>query len=216
MTVNIFGATGLIGNLLLHASLEHPRITLVRIFVRKPVAITHEKLVQVTTTYETLDQVSGDIKGDVVFNCLGTTIKQAGSEAAQYEIDCLYPAKVARLAAANGVPAMINVSSVGTTANGNFYLKTKYDMETAVSEAISRAWFMRPSLLTGQRTGFRLGERIAMWIMPLLDLLLFGGLRKYHSIKAETVARAMLALAIHQPEQPKVLHYDEMVEWAKK
>ncbi len=212
MEVNIFGATGLVGKLLLQECLQKEAIESVKIFVRKPIAIQHAKLHQIITTADTLDQVAHEIKGDVVFNCLGTTIKQAGSQSAQYAIDCEYPAQAATLAAANGVPCMINVSSVGTSEKGNFYLKTKADMEQKVVAAIGeKAYFLRPSFILGDRGVFRLGEKIGIYLMVLINPLLMGSLRKYRSIQAQSIAKAMLNLALTQPNAPKILHFDEIM-----
>ena len=46
----------------------------------------------------------------------------------------------------------------------------------------------QPSFLTGKRKEFRLGDKIALVLFGLLNPLLLGPLRKYRSIKAETVA----------------------------
>src|SRR3546814_12086408 len=55
---------------------------------------------------------------------------------------------------------------------------------------------LRPGLLMGAREGpARLGEGIAMMAAPLTDALLHASLRRYRSIPAAIVARAMLALA---------------------
>jgi uncharacterized protein YbjT (DUF2867 family) len=166
---------------------------------------------------ETLAGAASEISGDVVFNCLGTTLKKAGSQAAQYAIDCTYPVQVAQLAATNGVPCMVNVSSVGTSERGNFYLKTKADMERGVAEAMGEgAYFMRPSLIMGDRQEFRFGEKVGMWLTPIFDALMLGSLRKYHSIAAKNIAKAMLQVAIERPESPKVLHYDDIMAMAGK
>jgi uncharacterized protein YbjT (DUF2867 family) len=215
-SVLIFGATGLVGDLLLHQCLADDRVSVVKIFVRKRISLSHPKLVQVETTADSLHLVAGEIAGDVVFNCLGTTLRQAGSQEAQYAIDCAYPVRVAQLAAQNGISCMVNVSSVGASATGNFYLKTKADMEKGVGEAIGeKAYFMRPSFITGNRKVFRLGERIGIYLMILLNPLFIGGFRKFRSIAAQKIAAAMLHIGLEQPTAPKILHFDEIVQWAK-
>jgi uncharacterized protein YbjT (DUF2867 family) len=217
MKVLIFGATGLVGEFLMHACLQNPRIKQVTIFVRKKIALEHTKLTQVICALDTVEQVADQITGDVVFNCLGTTLKQAGSEAAQYAVDCTYPVKVAQIAAQNGIKCMVNVSSVGTSATGNFYLRTKAEMEAGISAAIgAKAYFMRPSFLTGPRKEVRIGEKIGIGLSIIINPLMFGGLRKYRSISAFKVAQAMIGIAMEQPEAPKVLHYDEIMHYAKK
>jgi hypothetical protein len=53
----------------------------------------------------------------------------------------------------------------------------------------------RPSLLLGQRTAPRLGERIGGWLLALARPLLRGRWHKYRPVAATTVARAMLQAA---------------------
>jgi uncharacterized protein YbjT (DUF2867 family) len=217
MIINLFGATGLTGQYLLNECLAHPRVHTVRAFVRKPLTIEHPKLVTVITTANMLDTVADQITGDVVFNCLGTTIRQTGSQAAQYAIDCTYPVQVAAIAARNGVRTMVSVSSVGASPTGNFYLRTKSDMEKGVTAHFGeRAYFVRPSFLLGNRPDVRTGERIGIVAAEAIQFLLVGGLRKYRSVHGGTVAQAMLAIALAQPAMLHVLHYDDLVYWAKR
>ncbi|HLK54326.1 MAG TPA: hypothetical protein VKU42_12790, partial [Candidatus Angelobacter sp.] len=74
---------------------------------------------------------------------------------------------------------------------------------------------LRPSLLIGKRAEFRLGEAIAMALAPALDLLTLGALRKYHSIRAETVGRAMVAAAKQGANGASVGEYDEIARLGK-
>ena len=54
----------------------------------------------------------------------------------------------------------------------------------------------QPSLLTGDRRESRTLEKLATSAFKLIDPLLIGPLIKYRSIKAETVAQAMLNQSI--------------------
>lgn len=51
---------------------------------------------------------------------------------------------------------------------------------------------MQPSLLMGPRKENRLGERMAMWIMPALSKLFFGPLTKYKPVHVRDLASAMI------------------------
>ena len=213
MNVNLFGATGLVGGYLLKECLANEAVEALTIFVRKPLPLQHPKLKQVITDFDSLAKVAHEIKADVVFNCLGTTIKVAGSEAAQYQIDCLYPVKVAQLAAQNGVRCMVNVSSVGASLSGNFYLKTKAEMEKGVAEAIGKkAYFLRPSFLVGERADFRFWEKVGIFSFVAINPLLMGGLKKFKSINAQDVAKAMLTIAIQQPEN-SIFEYENIQQF---
>ncbi len=133
----------------------------------------------------------------IVINCLGTTIKQAGSQAAFRAVDHDLVLAAATAAKAAGARHMISISSVGASArSSNFYLCTKGKAEEGLSAlGFHRLDIMRPGLLTGERQGpLRLGESMAMLAAPLTDALLHGGLRRYRSIAAETVATAIVAL----------------------
>src|SRR3546814_7094806 len=93
---------------------------------------------------------------------------------------------------------MIFVSSGETAAKGgNCYRRTKGVRDEGLRAfGFGRLYILRPGLLMGAREGpSRLGEGIAMMAAPLTDALLHGSLRRYRSIPADIVARAMLALA---------------------
>ena len=85
-----------------------------------------------------ISALSSEIQGDVLFNALGTTIKKAGSKEEQQRIDRDLPVAFAKIASANGVKIMLNVSSVGANLNGGFYLKTKAEMENGTTKYLSR------------------------------------------------------------------------------
>jgi uncharacterized protein YbjT (DUF2867 family) len=214
MKVCIFGSSGLVGNYLLEECLADKKVSAIKIFVRKNLALDNPKLQQIITTFNNLDAVSAEINGDIVFNCLGTTIKVAGSEQAQYEIDCEYPIKIAKIAAKNNIKVMVNVSSVGASLSGNFYLKTKAEMEAGVTKAIiDRAYFLRPSFLEGQRKEVRFWEKVGIYSFVVLNPLLVSSAKKYRSIQAKVVAKAMLNIALVQPKKT-IFEYDDIVNIA--
>jgi uncharacterized protein YbjT (DUF2867 family) len=136
-------------------------------------------------------------KPAVLVSALGTTIKAAGSQAAFRAVDHDLQLAAAMAAKAAGARHMICVSSVGASAkSGNFYLRTKGEVEAAlIALAFDRHDIIRPGLLIGDRQGAaRPGEAIAMLAAPFTDALLHGALRKYRSTRANVVARAVAAL----------------------
>jgi hypothetical protein len=70
----------------------------------------------------------------------------------------------------------------------------------------------RPSLLLGPRVEPRLGERLGAVVMWLADPLLLGSLRKYRSIQAEVVARAMLRCSFGRDGQGVLIFPSDEVE----
>ena len=108
---------------------------------------------------------------------------------------------------------MIVVSSVGADElNKNFYLKVKGETEVALARLrFRRLDVLRPGLLRGAREESRPLERVARILAPLADLFLFGKRRKYRSIRAEILARAIFALA-HQKAGGHFIHeHDDLV-----
>ena len=60
----------------------------------------------------------------------------------------------------------------------------------------------------------RLGEAIGMKIAPVLDLLTFGPLRKYHSMQAEIAGKAMAAAAKSGKTGTLIYEFDPIVTLA--
>src|ERR1035437_8168033 len=134
MKAIVLGATGLVGNLILKDIFKDKDFSEVRIFVRRSTGLINPKLKEIVNPMGDIDSLSSDILGDVIFNALGTTIKQAGSQEEQQRIDRDLPIAFARLASENGVRIMLNISSVGANIKGGFYLKTKAEMENGTEK----------------------------------------------------------------------------------
>ena len=157
--------------------------------------------------------LSSEIQGDVIFNALGTTIKQAGSQEEQQRIDRDLPIAFATFASENGVKIMLNVSSVGANMKGGFYLKTKAEMENGTEKFFPGTVFhFRPGFLVGKRKEFRLAEKIAFGVMKVIDPVLTGSSKKYRSMPVDKLAKAMVSLSKNHVGKPSVLHYTEIMQ----
>jgi uncharacterized protein YbjT (DUF2867 family) len=212
MKVILIGATGLVGNLILREILDDDHFTEVRVFVRKPTGLTNPKVVEIVNPMTDIDGLAQDIKGDVLFNAMGTTLKKAGSKAEQQRIDRDLPVAFARIASGNGARLMLNVSSVGANMKGNFYLRTKAEMEKGTEEYFHENVFhFRPGLLDGKRKEFRIAEKVASVIMKMIDPLLTGTSKKYRSMPVEKLARAMVNLSKNPAGREHILHYPEIM-----
>jgi uncharacterized protein YbjT (DUF2867 family) len=196
-TALLAGATGLVGSALLPLLLASERYAKVIVVGRRPITTEHPKLTQVVTELSKLEDERLRLIADDVYCCLGTTMRQAGSKEAFYEVDFLYVVKLAAITAANFAAQFLVVSALGADAESRFYYnKVKGEMEAAVQQMPFRAiHIFRPSLLLGQRAAPRLGERIGGWLLTLARPLLRGRWHKYRPVAAATVARAMLQAA---------------------
>lgn len=190
----IVGATGLVGRAVIEAFGATPVTILARRAV-EGLAPHHKELVAPPDRWG--DIIAAESPA-VLISCLGTTIRQAGSQAAFRAVDHDLVLAAARGGRAGGVPHMIAVSSVGAAAkSSNFYLRTKGESEDGLGAlGFARLDLIRPGLLRGDRPGpQRLGEGLATIAAPLTDALLHGSFRRYRSISADCVAAAIVALA---------------------
>jgi uncharacterized protein YbjT (DUF2867 family) len=213
MKAIIIGATGLVGNLILKDVLTDSDFSEVRIFVRKSTGISDPKLKEIISPMIDIIALRGEIQGDVLFNALGTTIKQAGSQEEQRRIDRDLPIAFASIASENKVKIMVNVSSVGASMNGGFYLKTKAEMENGTGKFFPGTDYnFRPGFLVGQRKEYRLAEKIAYGVMKLIDPLLTGSYKKFRSMPANKLAKAMVNLSKNPVGKPNILHFPEIMQ----
>jgi len=188
--VLVLGGTGLIGQQLIDLLLQDISYS-VTALVRNALPIENERLTQVIFDYE--NPKNEVIIAEEVFCCLGTTIKVAGSQKAFYKVDFEYAYVIAKRAYLNGAKKFALVSSLGANKKSSlFYNKTKGEIEEAITNIGYESLFIfRPSLLLGNRSTHRTGEKIAQSIFTNLSFLIP---KKYQAIQAKQVAKAMITL----------------------
>jgi uncharacterized protein YbjT (DUF2867 family) len=215
-TAWLAGATGLVGSFVLRQLLASEWYSQVVALTRRTMNVDHPKLEQRLVDFDQLQSIDLPPAEDV-FCALGTTIKKAGSQEAFRRVDLDYPRVLANKAAASGAQQFLFVSSAGAnTRSRNFYLRTKGELEDAISALPFKSIHVfRPSLLVGPRRETRVGERVGTVLMKLLAPFLVGGLRKYRSINAEEVAQAMAAAAVLGGPGKKVYEYEQLKALAK-
>ena len=193
----VVGSTGLVGKSVVNHLIE--RGIAVLALVRNDAESDNSLLNYYKIDFDDLhlpDETFSDIKD--IFICLGTTIKKAGSKVAFQKVDITYCHEIAKQAQASGVKNISIVTSLGSDSNStNFYLKTKGMIEDQITEIdFESISIHRPGLLIGARNEMRLGEFIGQKIFPyVLDPFLIGSMRKYRSIKGDTLAKAMVNLS---------------------
>lgn len=194
----IAGASGLVGSSLLKQLLNNDLYENIVVIVRKPLEIKHPKLTQLQVDFNSLETLKVGFPVHDVFCALGTTIKTAGSQEAFYKVDYTYVVNLGQWCVNNAVQRFLIVSAMGASAgSGIFYNRVKGEMEAAVSQlSIPQIQVFRPSLLMGNRTEKRGGEKIAQLIMGGLGFLFVGPLLKYKAIHAAVVAGAMIKSAV--------------------
>ena len=216
-TALVFGSTGLIGNLLLSELIRSEIYSAIKIFVRQPTEYSDAKVKEIVVDFSNPETFSSQITGDDLFICIGSTIKKAGSVANMEKIDRDLPFKIASAASANRLARVAVVSSIGANPHsGNYYLRIKGEMEELIVKLkFNRVVVVRPSMLVGERKERRTGEIAGKILMSIFNPLLTGKLRKYRSIHAGDVARAMIS-AIQEDSSKVFYESDELQAIADK
>jgi uncharacterized protein YbjT (DUF2867 family) len=191
------GATGFVGRLALEVLLESTDISRVFAVTRRPLGREHPRLANRIVRFE---QIESQLKGltcHFALCCLGTTIRQAGSEQAFRAADVDAVLAFARAAKAAQAQRFVVVSSVGADPKSkNFYLRTKGEMEQALTGiGFASLDIFEPSILLGWRGEIRPLELVASVLMPLVNPFLTGKREPFRGIPARTVAAAMVGVA---------------------
>ena len=200
-TAIVIGATGLVGRALVAQLVQNQSFERIVTLTRRAVAYDSPKVQNHVVDFAQLARHAEWFQGDVLFSCLGTTLKQAGSIAAQRVVDVDYQLAAAQLAAQQGVQHYILVSSSGADADSrNAYLQMKGELEQKVSALpFARISIVQPSLLLGERAEHRVGEQLGAWLLPLICQI--PGLRRFRPIRGEEVAAKLIRISQSPPAQ---------------
>jgi uncharacterized protein YbjT (DUF2867 family) len=215
-TAVLVGATGLVGSLLLQKLLSDNAFSKVIALTRKLSEIPHRKLVNKVVDFNNREELFNSFEtADVIFCCVGTTQKKVnGDESAYRKVDFDIPVSMGNIGIQKGVKQFVFVSSIGANIHSNnFFLRLKGEIEQAISElGYQSLYIIRPSMLLGKRSEYRLGENIGQAVMRSASFLFFGAMKKYYPVQASDVADAMLKAAIEKRPGINIIQYDEMVQ----
>lgn len=203
-TALVIGATGATGKDLVAQLLEDASFDQVHVFVRREVNLRHEKLQVHIVDFDKMNEWKDLLLGDVLFSALGTTIKKAGSQQAQWKIDYTYQYEVAKAAKENGVESLALVSSAWATADSNvFYTRMKGQLEEDIKKlGFLHLSIMRPPSLIRKDTD-RFGERMSVKLLQALNKI--GLLRSIRPMPTSHLAHAMIVMAKEQKEGTYIL-----------
>ena len=194
MRALVLGATGAVGKDLVEQLLKDDAFERVSVFVRRPLALENPKLTVHVIDFDQPEQWRQLFRGDVLFSCLGTTIKAAGSQEAQWKVDYTYQYEAAKAARENGVGTYALVSSIGANPKSKvFYPRMKGALEVAVKELGFPACFILqpPSLV--RKGSDRFGEKAGVVMLRAFNAI--GLMRSWTPMPTEEVAAAMVRLA---------------------
>lgn len=192
MKAIVIGGTGATGRELVKQLLDDARIDKIVALVRRPYFAQHPKLTEVVVDFEKLGDHTALIRGDVAFSCLGTTLKDAGSKAAQWRVDHDFQLEFASLAKANGMESFVLLSAVGANPKSAFfYNKMKGTLEENIRKLNFKQFItLHPGGIERPGTA-RKGEK--MMISTIKTLNSIGIMRGYAPVATDRLAKAMIA-----------------------
>ncbi len=187
-TALIIGATGLIGFQLTQKLCQSAYYERVKVLTRKPLGWQHARLQEIQFEFDRPNSLL--TQADDIFCCLGTTMKKAGSKEAFRKVDYEYPMTLARLAREQGATQFSIVTAMGADVHSMFfYNRVKGEVERDLATLhYPTLLIYRPSLLLGNRSESRLGERIGERFMKAFNPLIPAN---YKAVDSGQVAEVM-------------------------
>lgn len=191
MKALLVGATGATGEELLQLLLKDNDYQEVAVFVRREIALKQDKLKVHIIDFDKPESWKSLVKGDVLFSCLGTTLKTAGSKEAQWEIDYGYQYEFAKIAQENNVGNYVLISSSNASADSFFfYSKMKGKLEDAVKALnFSKLIIFRPPILEREGSERKM-EVLGVKVIRFFNTL--GILKSQKPMHTEVLAKAMI------------------------
>lgn len=162
---------------------------------RKPLGQTHPKLKEVIVQdFSKLSEHTQELKGDIYFCCLGTTIKQAGTKTNFRKVDYEAIVEFGKIAEANHAQSLTVISAMGANPHSKiFYNKVKGETEQALIELkLNRLTLIRPALLIGERLASRPAEKAAITIVNTMVSFLPEAIYTRIATPVDTLAARML------------------------
>jgi uncharacterized protein YbjT (DUF2867 family) len=202
MNVLLFGATGMVGDAVLHECLADDRVASVVALTRSPLGMSHPKLRELRRTdFYSYDDLAAELATiDACFFCLGVSAIGLSEQQYHHQTFDLTLAAARALAAAHPGAVFCYVSGEGTdsTEKGRaMWARVKGATENALRALPLKAYMFRPGFIRRRAGGppsktllYRIGYAFVAPLYPLLRRL-----APTHMTTAENVGRAMIAAA---------------------
>jgi uncharacterized protein YbjT (DUF2867 family) len=201
MHVLIFGATGMVGDGVLHECLNDRRVTSVLSVGRSPLGLTHAKLRESRRTdFYNFDDLEPELRSiDACFFCLGVSAAGMSETAYRRQTFDLTLAAARVLAAVRPGACFCYVSGEGTDSSERgrvMWARVKGATENALLQLPLTTYLFRPGFIRprpGVHSKTRLYRAIYAVAAPLYPLL--KRVAPNYVTTVENVGRAMIAVA---------------------
>lgn len=199
--VTIYGGSGFVGRYIARRMAKEG--WRVRVAVRRPNEAMHVKPYGVPGQVEpVLSNIRDDASvlsamqgADAVVNCVGV-LNEVGKNTFS-AVQSEGAARIARLAADQGIETMVHLSAIGADAEGEAaYARTKAAGEFAVLEHMPSAVILRPSVIFGAEDQFFNRFAAMARLGPILPIS--GGSTKFQPVFVDDVAQAAVKAIVGQ------------------
>jgi len=155
---------------------------------------------------------------DIVINLVGILAERRAGDFTRIQAEGA--GRVARLAAASGAQALVQVSAIGAdAASPSRYASSKAAGEAAVREAFARATILRPSLVFGPEDQFFNRFAALARMAPVMPVI--AGESRFQPVYAGDVADAVMravartdaAGATYELGGPRIMSFREILGW---
>lgn len=199
--VLVIGASGLTGKALVNLLMREHADSEIHLLLRTKMSLEAKNLYQHIVDFNNIEIFDYLFQCNIVFCCLGTTLKKAKTKENFKAVDVDLVVKCAQLSCAANVEKLIVISALGANSNAwNFYNQCKGNMQhqvvAACTNSDTQAVFCQPSLLLGERKEHRSAERFSAALSNKFHFIWHGFMKKYQPIAASQLAKAMLKLAV--------------------
>ena len=216
MNALLLGSTGLVGHELLELLVVDSRFEKIDLLSRRELDMREISVTNYMVDFTNLLELPLHHSVDILFIAFGSTIKKAGSRAAQWEIDVDIPTTVMKLAKEIGVKQCVLISALGVSLNSPFFysrMKAQLD-ENAKAIGFEKLIIVKPSVLEGPRKEKRTGEKLSIQIGNAIGKT--GLINKYRPVEAINVAKCMIQTSFDLPNGYHEIPSNEIVDFAKK
>lgn len=214
----VIGGSGLVGSALLNELVGDSDFLEVHALLRRPLPDSPPRIREHIVDFSNIG--SWDVwqildehpdHHAVLFCCLGTTLKQAGTEEEYRRIDHDLPLAIAKVARDHGVRHFIAVSGVlRKDPSKDHYSRSKAALERdLIDVGFHSLTIIKPSLLLGDRREKRWLEILLKFIMTPLGFIIPAQWRGVHDWQA---AQAMITSAMSEPVGVRIISNAEMVK----
>lgn len=228
-TAMILGASGSVGQALVHEVVQSGAFSRVILLTRRPLAFAGVEAVEQhlvpTMTPELLTQAviaaanqaeSHDLIGFSVLGVGANTAKLTLEQhrAVDVELNAAFAkglkacGKAKHLLFMSAIGADINAKTSGSGAAGMpRYARVKGEAEAAVKrEGPPQVSIFRPSVIIGSPHTPKLVAMLFKWIAPLVP-------SRYRAIETRDIAKAMVAAALNPSTHHEIAYYQQMQAW---